>query len=61
MSKINAEWHKTNRMPKNPTFNERVFWHLEHIKNCECRKIPKKFATLMDDAGVRYPKDKVDI
>jgi hypothetical protein len=60
MSKINAEWHKANRMPKNPTFNQRVEWHLAHVRFCECRKIPKKFASLMDDAGIKYPKDKID-
>ncbi len=40
--KINKEWHEKNRMPKNPTFEERVKWHLAHQKNCQCRPIPEK-------------------
>jgi hypothetical protein len=40
--KINAEWHKKNRMPKNASFEQRVKWHKEHAKNCACRPIPEK-------------------
>ncbi|MBI2649971.1 hypothetical protein HYX04_01515 [Candidatus Woesearchaeota archaeon] len=40
--KINNEWHKKNKMPKNPSKEERVKWHLEHAKNCSCRPIPVK-------------------
>jgi len=38
--KINKEWHQKNRMPKNPTLNERVSWHTEHSKICLCREMP---------------------
>jgi hypothetical protein len=27
-------------MPKNPTMEERVDWHLEHARQCACRPIP---------------------
>lgn len=37
-SKLNAEWHRAHKMPKNPTLEERVQWHAEHAKNCACRK-----------------------
>ena len=40
--KINKEWHLKNKLPKNPTFEERVKWHLAHQKNCTCRPIPGK-------------------
>jgi hypothetical protein len=40
--KTNGEWHLKNRMPKNPSFEQRVQWHLEHQKNCKCRPIPPK-------------------
>lgn len=40
--KINKEWHLKNKMPKNPSFEERVKWHLAHQKNCQCRPIPEK-------------------
>ena len=39
---INKEWHKKNKMPKNPSFEERVDWHKEHLKNCGCMPIPKR-------------------
>jgi hypothetical protein len=35
---VNAEWHRAHRMPKNPTFEQRVQWHAEHLRNCDCRK-----------------------
>ncbi len=37
---INKEWHLKNRMPKNPSLDERINWHLEHSKNCRCREMP---------------------
>jgi len=39
---INKEWHMKHKMPKNPTFEERAKWHIEHSKNCDCRPIPEK-------------------
>ena len=36
--KLNAAWHTTHKMPKNPTLDQRVAWHVEHIKHCGCRK-----------------------
>jgi hypothetical protein len=43
-SKINAEWHKANRMPKNPTHAQRMRWHLEHSKTCNCYPMTAKIA-----------------
>lgn len=40
--KINAEWHGANKMPKNPTLDQRIEWHLEHVKNCPCRPLQGK-------------------
>jgi hypothetical protein len=37
MGKINAKWHKENRMPKNATIAEKIKWHQGHSKNCTCR------------------------
>jgi hypothetical protein len=45
--KINKEWHQANRMPPNPTIEERLAWHLEHAKNCSCRKMPANIAALL--------------
>jgi len=30
--KINKEWQLKNKMPKNPTFEERINWHIAHSK-----------------------------
>jgi len=38
--KINAAWHEKHPMPKNPTMEERMAWHIEHAKECGCRPIP---------------------
>lgn len=42
ISKLNKEWHLTHRMPKNATIEERIAWHLEHSKHCNCMPIPDK-------------------
>ncbi|HEY3387126.1 MAG TPA: hypothetical protein VGK46_11490 [Saprospiraceae bacterium] len=41
-NKINKEWHEKNRMPKNPTMEERIAWHIDHQKHCQCRDMPEK-------------------
>jgi hypothetical protein len=38
--KINKEWHLAHPMPKNPTEEQRLDWHIEHAKHCHCREIP---------------------
>ncbi len=35
---INVEWHKKNKMKMPSTLTERVKWHEEHLKHCQCRK-----------------------
>lgn len=40
--KLNKEWHLAHPMPKNPTQQQRIEWHIEHAKNCNCRGIPVK-------------------
>jgi hypothetical protein len=37
---INSDWHKKHVMPKNPTVDQRIVWHVEHAKECGCREIP---------------------
>ncbi len=39
--KINKEWHLKNKMPENPTLEQRINWHIEHSKNCNCREMPE--------------------
>jgi len=40
LSKLNADWHRAHRMPKNPTLEQRLAWHKEHSQNCQCRPLP---------------------
>ncbi len=46
---INKAWHLKNKMPKNPTVEERVAWHREHQKNCSCWPFPDKLAEKMKE------------
>jgi len=52
-AKINKVWHEQNRMPKNPSVEQRIAWHLEHSKNCSCRKIGGKVAKEMTKRGIQ--------
>ncbi len=51
--KINAEWHRRNKMPKNATFEQRVKWHKEHAKECACRPIPEKLKQEMKKRKIK--------
>jgi hypothetical protein len=42
--KLNAAWHKSHRMPKNPTPEQRLEWHLAHAQACGCRPVPPSLA-----------------
>jgi hypothetical protein len=55
MGKINAEWHRAHRMPKNPTLDQRIAWHLAHAKACGCRAISGKLLDEMKRRGVAVP------
>ena len=38
--KLNKEWHEQHPMPKNPTLEQRLQWHVQHAKACACREVP---------------------
>lgn len=46
---INKDWHLKNKMPKNLTKIERLKWHVEHTKNCGCRKPTEKLQKEIDE------------
>ncbi len=50
---INREWHEKHRMPKNATEMERMLWHKEHAKNCNCRPIPEASSTMRVKAQIK--------
>lgn len=53
MGRINASWHLMNKMPKNPTINERIKWHLEHAKNCACHPLGGKILEEIKKRGIK--------
>ncbi len=55
MGKINAAWHDANPMPKNPTLDQRIAWHIEHAKHCGCRPIAGKLRDAMLKRGIKVP------
>ncbi|SHF22761.1 hypothetical protein SAMN05443144_106167 [Fodinibius roseus] len=54
--KINENWHKKHPMPKNPTIDQRIEWHIEHAKQCKCRDIPEKLKAEMVKRKIKFPK-----
>ena len=58
--KINKEWHQANRMPKNAKLDQRIEWHLEHLKNCQCRTdLPEKLKVEMEKRGLLYKNERI--
>ena len=49
--KLNAQWHLAHKMPKNPSLDERITWHIEHAQNCVCRPISPKLQKIIDERG----------
>lgn len=56
MAKIHREWREAHRMPKNASEDERIAWHIDHARNCECRKIEGKLAELLRRRGIAIPQ-----
>ncbi|HMG15817.1 MAG TPA: hypothetical protein VK590_10235 [Saprospiraceae bacterium] len=59
--KTNKQWHENNRMPKNPTIDQRIEWHLNHQKHCQCRNIPARLLNEMRKLNINIPvKNKIE-
>jgi hypothetical protein len=50
---INKAWHLANKMPKNPTLDKRVKWHVEHAENCSCRTLDGKILEEIIKRGIK--------
>jgi predicted flap endonuclease-1-like 5' DNA nuclease len=50
---INASWHEAHPMPKNPSLQDRVAWHVEHTRECACRAMPDTVTKELDEN--RFP------
>ena len=42
-------------MPKNPTLDQRIAWHLAHAKACGCRAITGKLRDEIVARGIAVP------
>jgi hypothetical protein len=59
MSKINAAWHKANRMPARATLDQRVAWHLAHLEACACRQdLPASIVAELARRRIKPPRPK---
>lgn len=52
IEKLTKAWHLEHPMPLKPSFEQRVKWHLEHVKHCACRPIPTKLLEQMRAKGM---------
>jgi len=50
--KLNREWHLAHKMSKNPSMDQRVEWHVEHARNCSCRKLEGKMLEEIRKRGI---------
>ena len=51
--KLNKQLHQAHKMPKNATIDQRIKWHVEHLKNCQCRTdYPEKLKIEMEKRGI---------
>lgn len=55
MGRINAAWHRAHRMPKNPTLDQRVEWHVAHARACGCRPIDDTMLAELRRRGIKVP------
>ena len=56
--KLNTEWHRAHPMPPKATFEERVEWHREHLRECGCRKPPADIADVLEREAAAPPGAK---
>jgi hypothetical protein len=57
--KINAEWHKANKIPARSTLDQRVAWHLAHLKACGCRtNLPASISAELKRRGIQPPASR---
>jgi hypothetical protein len=48
---INTEWHTKNKIPGNPTAEQRDKWYIEHARHCSCTPITGK---ILEELKMRY-------
>jgi hypothetical protein len=54
---INREWHEQNPMPPKATLAQRIRWHVEHAKHCDCRPMPESIADAIEKEQRERPSE----
>jgi hypothetical protein len=53
---INKEWHAKHPMPLHAALEQRIQWHIQHLKNCSCRTdLPLKIKEEMKKRKIKMP------
>jgi hypothetical protein len=52
---INKKWHLAHPMPRSPSLEQRLEWHVKHAANCTCREIPEGIRKELDARGLIEP------
>ncbi len=60
MGKLSKQWHDEHPMPKQPSVEQRIEWHIAHQQNCSCRGIPAKLALEIKKRSSHNP-NKVEL
>jgi len=54
---MNREWHQQHKMPAAVGPQERIDWHMEHLKHCACRPFPAGLLAKMSQEQKRRITD----
>jgi hypothetical protein len=55
---LNKDWHLAHPMPRKPTLDQRIEWHLQHRQVCGCRDIPARLLAEITARGIDLPRPR---
>jgi hypothetical protein len=55
---LNRAWHQQHVMPKRPSVEQRLRWHVAHARACGCREIPRTIVAELRRRGRAVPQRK---
>lgn len=57
---INADWHRAHVLGQGAPMDQRVEWHLAHVRECGCRGIPDTVRDELERRGLPVPTRPAD-
>lgn len=58
--KMNTGWHKLHPMPHHATTDQRIEWHLQHLRHCQCRTdMPEKLKAEIQKRKIVVPSQVI--